>query len=71
MEWLNGLLINQFVSAHLSDNNVLTELQKKLVAISNDIEKHKIGHGDLQCGNIILTGTSSNFQVKLIDYDVM
>jgi len=71
MEWLNGLLINQFVSNHLSDNNVLTELQKQLVAISYDIEKHKIGHGDLQCGNIIITGTSSNFQVKLIDYDGM
>jgi hypothetical protein len=49
----------------------LSELQKKLVAISNDIEKHKIGHGDLQCGNIIITGTSSNFQVNLIDYDGM
>lgn len=71
MEWLNGLLINQFVSSHLSDNNVLTELQKKLVAVSNELEKHKVGHGDLQCGNIIITGTSSNFQVKLIDYDGM
>lgn len=71
MEWLNGLLINQFVSSHLSDNNVLTELQKKLVTVSNGLEKHKIGHGDLQCGNIIITGTSSNFQIKLIDYDGM
>jgi hypothetical protein len=71
MEWLNGLLINQFVSNHLSDNNVLSELQKKLVSISNDLENHKIGHGDLQCGNIIITGTSSDFQVKLIDYDGM
>lgn len=71
MEWLNGLLINQFVSNHLSENNVLTELQKKLVSISDDLEKHKIGHGDLQCGNIIITGTASNFQVKLIDYDGM
>ncbi|MGV8877567.1 MAG: hypothetical protein ACOH2A_00920 [Sphingobacteriaceae bacterium] len=71
MEWLNGLLINQFVSNHLSDNSILSELQKKLVAISDDLEKHKIGHGDLQCGNIIITGTATNFQVKLIDYDGM
>ncbi|MBK7763307.1 MAG: hypothetical protein IPI46_08020 [Bacteroidetes bacterium] len=71
MEWLDGLLINQFISNHLSDKNVLTELQKKLVAVSDDLEKHKIGHGDLQCGNIIITGSSSNFQVKLIDYDGM
>jgi hypothetical protein len=71
MEWLNGLLINQFITNHLSENNVLTELQKKLVAVSDDLEKHKIGHGDLQCGNIIITGTASNFQIKLIDYDGM
>lgn len=71
MEWVNGVLINQFVSNYIADNNVLNELQKKLVVISDDLEKHKIGHGDLQCGNIIVTGTSSNFQVKLIDYDGM
>jgi len=71
MEWLNGSLINQFVSIHLDDNNVLHELQKKLIVISDDLEKYKVGHGDLQCGNIIITGTSSNFQVKLIDYDGM
>jgi len=71
MEWINGILINQFVSNHLSDNNLLRELQEKLVSISKDLEMHKIGHGDLQCGNIIITGTAANFQVKLIDYDGM
>ncbi len=71
MEWLNGVLINQFVSNNITDNNILNELQKKLVAISDDLEKNKIGHGDLQCGNIIITGTSANFQIKLIDYDGM
>ncbi len=71
MEWLNGILINQFVSNNITDNNVLNELQMKLVAISNDLEKNKIGHGDLQCGNIIITGTSANFQIKLLDYDGM
>jgi hypothetical protein len=71
MEWLNGLLINQFVSNNLSDSNVLTELQEKLMDISNDLEKHKMGHGDIQSGNIIIMGTSSNFQIKLIDYDGM
>ncbi len=71
MEWLNGLLINQFVSNHLSENNVLTELQSQLVSVSKDLERNKIGHGDIQCGNIIIAGTSNNFQIKLIDYDGM
>lgn len=71
MEWMNGLLINQFVSNHLSENNVLTELQAQLVSVSEDLERNKIGHGDIQCGNIIISGTSNNFQIKLIDYDGM
>jgi hypothetical protein len=71
MEWMNGLLINQFVSNHLSENKVLAELQAKLVSVSEDLERNKIGHGDIQCGNIIISGTSDDFQVKLIDYDGM
>jgi hypothetical protein len=71
MEWLNGVQINQFVSNHLSDNIILTELQEKLIEMSKDLEKHKIGHGDIQCGNIIITGTSTSIQIKLIDYDGM
>lgn len=71
MEWLNGVLINEFVSQNLSNNNILSELQNKLVSISEDLEKNKVGHGDLQCGNIIISGYSSNFQIKLIDYDGM
>lgn len=71
MEWMNGLLINQFVSNHLSENKVLAELQANLVSVSEDLERNKIGHGDIQCGNIIISGTSDDFQVKLIDYDGM
>ncbi len=71
MEWMNGLLINQFVSNHLSENRVLAELQEKLVSVSEDLERNKIGHGDIQCGNIIISGTFDDFQVKLIDYDGM
>lgn len=71
MEWINGVLINEFVSQNLSNNNILSELQNKLISISEDLEKNKVGHGDLQCGNIVISGYSSNFQVKLIDYDGM
>lgn len=71
MEWLEGLLINQFVDQNLSDNRVLGELQNKIVAISNNLESNKIGHGDIQCGNIIVTGNSNSFDVRLIDYDGM
>lgn len=71
MAWMNGILINQFVSNHLDDNNVLSELQEKLVSLSQDLERNEIGHGDIQCGNIIISETSDDFQIKLIDYDGM
>lgn len=71
MEWINGILINEFVSINLHNNTVLSELQKKLVDISDDLEKNNIGHGDIQCGNIFISSNSSQFQVKLIDYDGM
>ncbi|MDO4764172.1 MAG: hypothetical protein Q4A00_07305 [Flavobacteriaceae bacterium] len=71
MEWIEGLLINQFVYNNLNKNSVLTELQQQLLEISNDLEKNQIGHGDLQCGNIIVQPKQNSFQVKLIDYDGM
>lgn len=71
MEWIEGVLINQFVTENLHNNSVLSELQKQLVEISNSLESHKIGHGDLQCGNIIVQKSGANFQIKLIDYDGM
>lgn len=71
MEWVEGDLINNFITKYLNSNDVLSEIQEKLVNISNDLESHGIGHGDLQCGNIIITGDSSRFKIRLIDYDGM
>jgi hypothetical protein len=71
MEWVDGLLLNEFVSKNLTNNRVLSQIQEKLISISKDLERNNIGHGDLQCGNIIVTGTASDFEIKLIDYDGM
>lgn len=71
MEWIDGLLINQFVSNNLNNNSVLTQLQEQLVEISDELEENEIGHGDLQCGNIIVQSKQNGFQIKLIDYDGM
>lgn len=71
MEWVDGVLINQFVTDHINDNAVLNELQEKLVSLSKELEQNEIGHGDLQCGNIIIESNSNDFEIKLIDYDGM
>ena len=71
MEWVEGVLINQFVSANLTNANILSSIQKQLVEVNESLEQNKVGHGDLQCGNIILQGTANSFKIKLIDYDGM
>jgi len=71
MDWIEGQLINQFVTANLHNNQILSELQAQLVAISDSLEQLNMGHGDLQSGNIMVQQTSTGFQLKLIDYDGM
>lgn len=71
MEWIEGALINQFVTDNLHRNEVLSELQNQLVEISESLESHQIGHGDVQCGNIMVQKLGVGFQIKLIDYDGM
>jgi hypothetical protein len=71
MDWVEGVLINEFITKHLSDDKVISEVQKKLMEISTDLESRGIGHGDLQCGNILVCGTATKFTIKLIDYDGM
>jgi tetratricopeptide (TPR) repeat protein len=70
MEWVEGQLLNSFIDKVLHDNDALTVLQKEIVDVSKSLEKHKVGHGDIQCGNVIISQNSKgNYRVKLIDYD--
>lgn len=72
MDWVEGQLLNNFITQIIDNNNALTELQKEVVSLSISLENLKIGHGDIQCGNIIVakSGDGKNI-IKLIDYDGM
>ena len=71
MNWVQGKLINDFVTENLHSKKVLDDLQKEIVGAANDLNKNDIGHGDIQSGNMMIVGSSANFQLKLIDYDGM
>ena len=71
MEWIEGKLLNEFISNNLQIYSVIEEIQKQLIAISRNLEEKEVGHGDLQFGNIMVSGTSNSFTLKLIDYDGM
>jgi hypothetical protein len=50
---------------------VLRKMQNHIKGISEFLESNSIGHGDIQCGNIMVVGDCYNLQLKLIDYDAM
>lgn len=71
MNWVQGKLINDFVTENLHSKKVLDDLQKEIVSAAKDLNVNDIGHGDIQSGNMMIVGSSANFQLKLIDYDGM
>lgn len=72
MPWIDGVLLNDFITINLHHNSILAELQRKIIDTSRSLESNHIGHGDIQCGNILVSKASgSGIQLKLIDYDGM
>ena len=70
MDWINGKLLNEYVDEILHNNRLLTALQSEMVLLSRSLERNLIGHGDIQCGNVIVqTNTTNRPNIKLIDYD--
>lgn len=71
MDWAEGKLLDKYLNNNLQNNVILYELQKQILKTSRNLEKNKIAHGDIQCGNIIVKEVTGKPQVKLIDYDGM
>jgi hypothetical protein len=69
MTWSTGKDLNSWTSDNLNENEKLNQLQKKIVELSKSLEENNIGHGDIQCGNILVEETGSIITLKLIDYD--
>ncbi|RKS00572.1 protein kinase family protein [Flavobacterium sp. 102] len=71
MDWVEGKLLDRFLNINLQNNEVLSELQKQIFKTSRNLEKNRIAHGDIQCGNIIIKEVNGKPKIKLIDYDGM
>ncbi|WP_407524317.1 hypothetical protein PDL71_01185 [Lacibacter sp. MH-610] len=72
MDWVEGQLLNNFITQVIDNNFALTELQNEVVSVSKSLEFLKVGHGDIQCGNIIVAkNVDGRNIIKLIDYDGM
>jgi hypothetical protein len=67
MAWVQGQHLDRCVEVLLDQPRELGALREKFRTLVKDIEQAKFAHGDLQHGNIMVTGK----ELLLIDYDGM
>lgn len=58
-------------STHKNSIPLLKEIAKKFRTMIKQLEEAKVAHGDLDITNILVIGSGSTQQLKLIDYDGM
>ena len=69
MEWARGVTLGEFVERHYGDAQRLSKLIDSLRKLAEYLESKGIAHGDIQPGNVMVSGEGS--VVQLIDYDGM
>jgi hypothetical protein len=67
MQWVEGVPLNRYVEQHLGDSKRLLALAGQFGDLAADLEKAKVGHGDLSADNVLMVGD----EARLIDYDGM
>src|SRR3954462_4050700 len=67
MAWVQGPNLDRYVEGLLDQPKELAKLREKFRTLVKEIEKSKFAHGDLQHGNILVSGN----ELLLIDYDGM
>jgi hypothetical protein len=73
MQWVEGLMLNEFVREHLHKPQVLETLCHIWVKLARRLCEANVAHGDLQHGNVLLVPGSKAgaLGVRLVDYDGM
>jgi formylglycine-generating enzyme required for sulfatase activity len=73
MDWVDGLLLNEFVRNFLDRPAMLEALANRWVKLARRLRNAGIAHGDLQHGNVLLVPgrDEKHLALKLIDYDGM
>jgi WD40 repeat protein len=71
MEWVEGLLLNEFVRQHLDRPATLEALAELWAKLARHLRRAGLAHGDLQHGNVMLVPgrDPGSLAVKLVDYD--
>ncbi len=67
MEWVRGELLRSWIERNLSNPSELQKLASQWIRVIRSLQTARIGHGDLQHGNIVVW----NGEIRLLDYDSM
>lgn len=68
MTWVQGTGLISWIERNLHDPAALHTVADRFLAMTVDLEKHGIAHGDLQHGNLLVAADGT---FRLVDYDGM
>jgi hypothetical protein len=73
MRWVEGFTLNSFLTEHVGNKSAVGRLCRLWVKLAVELREARMGHGDLQHGNVMLVdGRKANsLSLRLIDYDGM
>jgi len=69
MAWAKGETLGEFLEDNHGSPQALGAIASSLESLSAFLEKERIAHGDIQTGNLMVSGGGAS--VQLIDYDGM
>ena len=67
MAWAQGVTLGEFLEDNHGQKAALANLPASLLALSKFLEAQRVAHGDIQTGNMMVSGTAG--AIQLIDYD--
>lgn len=68
MLWIDGVTIKDYICSYKNNPARLLQLAEDFLTMCQALHKHRIAHGDLQHGNILIENSGV---IRLIDYDSM
>ncbi len=68
MEWVEGTTLHTYIGQHIGNADRLRSLAAKWRDLAAHLKANHIAHGDLQHGNVLVTGAG---ELRLVDYDGM
>jgi hypothetical protein len=68
MDWVRGVPLHDYVEQQLATPEQLAWLAADWRALVAELKRHRIAHGDLQHGNVLVTPEG---ELRLVDYDGM